>query len=213
MDFQFEKQATITASFVGLSLFLWLGLNGSVYASPPTYGQLILINSLGLVANGSLGATASNIKVEVKDSFGICSTTPSLAYSGVINVQWNNANAHSASKCTNIVSVDVTALKTTSGFVQYDSIANSVPPANATAPTNFTAPTTPIANIALIVTGNASPAMTNSATSWGSALGVAPVYVTSNGSISVTGVMGGVGMAGIRASKKMLMYGVKPYDE
>lgn len=52
--------------------------------------------------------------------------------------------------------------------------------------------------------------MINSATSWGSAAGIPPVYLTSNGSISVTGVMGGVGMQGIKAAARMLRYGVRP---
>lgn len=184
-----------------------LGLSSSVLAAS---GQLVLINSLGVVANGSLGASASNISVVVSDTSGVCSTTVSLSYGGVIIVPWNSANVHSASKCTDITSVNVSALKTSSGLVQYDSTANSTPPAVATAPTSFSAPTTPIANIVLIVTGNASPAMTNSATSWGSALGVAPVYLTTNGSIAVTGVMGAVGMVGLKAEREMLKYGIVP---
>lgn len=187
-----------------------LGLSQSVLASNPTNGQLVLINSLGVVVNGSLGASASNISVTVNDSTGPCSTTVSLAYGGVITVSWNSANIHSATKCTSVETVNVSALKTTSGVVQYDSTANATPPAVATAPTVFTAPTTPIANIALIVTGNASPAMINSATSWGSALGIAPTYLTSNGSISVTGVMGAVGMEGLQAEAQMLKYGIIP---
>lgn len=183
---------------------------GTAFASNPTSGQLVLINSLGVVVNGSLGGSASNISVQVSDSTGVCSTTASLTYSGVLTIPWNNAFVHSATKCTDIVSVAVTALKTTSGVVQYDSTANPTPPAVATAATVFTAPTTPIANIVLIVTGNASPAMVNSATSWGSALGIAPVYLVSNGSISVTGVMGGVGIEGYRAESHMLKYGIIP---
>lgn len=191
--------------------FLFLNsLSNALWASNPTNGQLILINSLGLVVNGNLGATASNIRIVVNDSTGPCLTTVSLAYSGVITVPWNNANVHSASKCTDIVNVEISALKTTSGMVQYDSTANATPPATATAATTFLAPTTPIANIALIVTGGSSPAMTNSATSWGSSLGIPPVYLTTNGSLSVTGVMGGVGMAGIKAEERMRMYGIMP---
>ncbi|WED42415.1 hypothetical protein [Legionella cardiaca] len=181
--------------------------SGAIFA---VNGQLILVNSLGVVVNGNLGGSASNILVRVNDSVGVCSTTVSLAYGGVITVPWNSANTHSATKCINIVSVDVSALKTASGLVQYDSTANPTPPAIATAPTTFIAPTTPIANIALIVTGNASPAMNNSATSWGSAIGVPPVYLTSNGSISVTGIMGGVGMVGLKAESLMLRYGILP---
>jgi hypothetical protein len=183
---------------------------GVIFASNPTSGQMVLINSLGVVVNGVLGGSASSILVQVSDSTGVCSTTASLGYGGVLTVPWNNANTHSATKCTDIISVAVTALKTASGVVQYDSTANATPPAVATAATVFTAPTTPINNIAIIVTGNASPAMINSATSWGSALGVAPIYLVSNGSISVTGIMGAVGMVGIKAESLMLKQGVVP---
>jgi len=197
-------------TFVLLIMASGLSLATPLYASNPTSGQMILINSLGVIVNGNLGGSASSILVQVNDTTGLCSTTSSLVYGGVITVPWNNANVHSATKCTNIVSVNVSALKTTSGVVQYDSTANATPPVTATAPTVFTAPTTPIANIALIVTGVASPAMVNSATSWGSALGVAPVYLVSNGNISVTGTMGGVGMEGVRAEARMLRYGIMP---
>ncbi|KTC85217.1 hypothetical protein [Legionella brunensis] len=208
MDWSIGKQVKLKNSLIILSILSLMGLSSSPSAF--TNGQLILINSLGIVVNGSLGGTASNIKVQVNDSTGVCSTTASLAYGGVITVSWNSANTHSSTKCTDIVSVDVSALKTTSGVVQYDSTANPTPPAVATAPTTFLAPTTPIANIALIVTGNASPAMTNSTTSWGSSVGVPPIYLTSNGSISVTGIMGGVGMEGLKAESLMLRYGIMP---
>ncbi len=74
----------------------------------------------------------------------------------------------------------------------------------------FTAPTTPINNLALLITGNASAAMTGSATSWGSALGVAPVYATTNGALVTTGIVGAVGMAGLKAEARMLQYAIKP---
>ncbi|TAL64168.1 MAG: hypothetical protein EPN84_03785 [Legionella sp.] len=200
----------IAAAFIALSS---MGMSGSLLASPPTSGQLVLINSLGVVVNGNLGGTASSIMIQISDSTGVCATTAALVYGGVVIVPWNAANVHSATKCTDITSVAVSALKTSSGLIQYDSTANTTPPAVATAPTVFLAPTTAIANLALIVTGNNSPAMVNSATSWGSALGVAPVYLTTNGSISVTGIMGGVGSSGIRASAKMLEYGIVPVSE
>lgn len=187
-----------------------MGFSSSLLAAPLN-GQLVIINSLGVEVNGSLGGSASSILVQVSDSIGICSTSLSVAYGGVVTVSWNAANVHSATKCTDIVSVAVSALKTSSGMVQYDSTANATPPALATAPTVFVAPTNAIANIALIVTGNASAAMTNSTTSWGSAIGIAPTYLTSNGSISITGVMGGVGMAGLKAEAVMQQYGVRPF--
>lgn len=191
---------------LGLSI-LALSMSDSLFAAN---GQMILINSLGVVISGSLGATASAVKVDVSDATGICYTTASVAYGGVIVVPWNSANVHSTTKCTDISSVSVSALKNATGVVQYDSTANSTPPAVATAATVFTAPTTPIANVALIVTGGTSPAMTNSATSWGSAVGIAPVYRITNGSLSTTGVMGGVGMQGIKAQSLMLRYGIRP---
>lgn len=196
-----------------ITLISLMGYCSSIFASNPTNGQLVLINSVGVVVNGSLGGSASSILVQVSDSTGICSTTASLPYGGVITVPWSASNTHSANKCTDIISVAVSALKTASGFVQYDSTANPAPPAAATGPVIFTAPTIPIANLALIVTGNASPAMTNSTTSWGSALGIPPTYLVANGSISVTGVVGGVGIEGVKAESQMLHYGIMPVRE
>lgn len=198
------------ATFIGLAVFSLMGLSNPSHADN---GQLVLINSLGVVVNGSLGGSASSIYVQVSDATGVCATVPSLAYGGVMTTTWNSANVHSATKCTDITSVAVTALKTSSGVVQFDSTANPAPPAVATAPTVFTAPTTPVANVVLIITGNGSPMMTNSATSWGAAAGVAPVYLVSNGSISVTGVMGGVGSIGLKAKTEMLKYGIVPVKE
>ncbi|MDP1602615.1 MAG: hypothetical protein Q8M03_05065 [Legionella sp.] len=187
-----------------------LGLSSPLFASNPTSGQLVIINSLGVVVNGSAGSSASSAKVEVKDATGICSTTPTLAYGGVVTVKWDSSKVHSATQCTDITSVDVSAIKTSAGVVQYDSTANSTPPATATAATNFVAPTTPINNLALIITGKTSAAMTSSATSWGSALGVAPIYATTNGSLTTTGTMGAVGMAGLKAEGFMQRYAVRP---
>ena len=198
----------LKTSFVALTAASVIGLSSPLYANP-TSGQVVIINSVGVVVNGNPGATASSASVVVNDSTGPCSTS-TVAYGGVVTVTWNAANTHSATKCTNITSVDVSAIKTSSGVVQYDSTANATPPATATAATNFVAPTTPINNLALIITGNASAAMTSSATSWGSALGVAPVYATTNGRLSTTGIMGAVGMAGLKAESFMLKYAIKP---
>lgn len=199
----------LKTSFVALTTASVIGMSSPLFASNPTSGQAVIINSVGVVVNGSAAASASSIIVVVNDSTGPCSTS-TLAYGGVVTVSWNAANTHSATKCTNIVSVDVSAVKTSSGVVQYDSTANSTPPATATAATNFTAPTTPINNLALIVTGKTSAAQTGSATSWGSAIGVAPVYATTNGSLTTTGIMGSVGMAGLKAEGFMLKYGIRP---
>lgn len=188
-----------------------LTASGAIFA---TTGQLVLINSLGVVVSGNAGGTASAVKVVVNDATGVCSTTNTLAYGGVLTVKWDDTKTHSATQCTGITSVDVSALPTTSsGVVQYDSTANTTPPATATAPTNFVAPTTAIANLALIITGKTSAAMTNSATSWGSAVGVAPIYLTTNGTISTTGIMGAVGSEGFKASTLMQRYGVRPAND
>lgn len=192
---------------LGLSTALLILASSSVSAAS---GQLLIINSVGVVAGGGTGASASSVKVVVNDATGPCNTTGTLVYGGVLNVKWDDTKVHSATQCTDITSVDVTALKTSSGVVQYDSTANATPPEVATAATNFDAPTTKIANLALIVTGNASPAMTNSATSWGSALGVAPVYLASNGFIDTTGVMGAVGIIGLKADRLMRQYAITP---
>lgn len=197
-------RSTSAKTLTSLSLML---ASGMMFAAS---GQLVLINSVGVVVSGSPGVSASSIKVVVNDATGACSTTPSVAYGGVITVKWDDTKTHSSTQCTGITSVDVSALKTSLGLVQYDSTANTTPPAVATAATNFVAPTTAIANLALIVTGNASAAMTGSATSWGSALGVAPVYLTTNGNISTTGIMGAVGMEGVKAASLMQRYAVQP---
>jgi hypothetical protein len=186
-----------------------LGIGAPLFASNPTSGQLVIINGLANIVNGSAGETASAIKVVVNDSTGPCSTTASVAYKGTVTVSWAASNTHSATSCTNITSVDVSALKTVT-VVQYDSTANSTPPAVATAATNFVAPTTPITNLSLIVTGGASPATTGSATVWGAALGVKPVYDTNNGSLTTTGIMGGVGAAGLKAEAIMRRYAITP---
>lgn len=187
-----------------------LGLSGAALASPPVNGLLVIVNGVASVTDGAVGNSATPVKVEVKDSTGICSTTASLAYKGTVVVQWAASNTHSLTSCTNIVSVDVTPLKTSTGTVQYDSTANTTPPAVATAATTFTAPTTAITNLALIVTGGASPATTNSATVWGSALGVKPIYDTTNGALTTTGIMGSVGSAGLKAEQIMRRYAVIP---
>lgn len=211
MERAIEKSRNLSGvlktSFVALTTVSLLGLSSSLFAT--TSGQVVIINSIGVVVSGSSGATASSATVVVNDSTGPCSTS-TVAYGGVVTVSWNAANTHSATKCTNIASVDISAIKTTSGVVQYDSTANATPPATATAPVNFTAPTTAINNLALIVTGTTSAAMTNSATSWGSALGVAPVYATTNGRLTTTGIVGAVGMAGLKAEARMLQYGIRP---
>lgn len=213
MDQNNTKPTKLKGTLTAIAALSILGLSSAAFASNPTTGKLVIINSLGVVVNGSAADSASAVKVEVKDSTGVCSTTASLAYGGVVTVTWDAAFVHSATKCTDVTSVDVTPLKTTSsGKVQYDSTATTTLSATATAPTNFVAPTTPIANLVLIVTGGTSAAMVNSATSWGSALGVAPIYSAVNGSLATTGTMGGAGISGLMAAKRMLSYGIMPAE-
>ncbi len=210
MDLNLKSTQNNRKPKLALTAFVLLGLAGPLFATAPTTGQFTLINGLANVINGTVGASASAVKVVVSDSTGACSTTASVAYGGLVTVAWNAASTHSSTVCTNIASVAVTALKTSSGVVQYDSTANTTPPATATAATTFTAPTTAISNLALIVTGETSAAMTNSATVWGSAIGVAPIYIAGNGVLSTTGIMGGVGSAGIKAASLMQRYAVTP---
>ena len=199
-----KRQTALTA----MALF---SLSGSLFATAPTNGQLTVINGLGNVINGSLGASASSIKVVVNDASGACSTTTSVAYMGSVTVGWDSTKAHSATQCTGITSVAVTALKTLmAGQVQYDSTANSTPPATATAATLFTAPTTAISNLALIITGGTSAATTGSSTVWDSAVGVAPIYVVGNGALATTGIMGSVGSEGVKAAAIMRRFAVIP---
>ena len=187
-----------------------LGLAAPVLATNPTSGQLIIVNGLANVVNGVPGSTASSVNVQVSDSTGVCSTTATLAYKSEVTVNWATANTHGASSCTNITSVAVSALKTSTGTVQYDSTANATPPATATAATTFTAPTTAITNLALIVTGGSSGTSTGSTTAWGITAGTAPVYATGNGSLTTTGVMGGVGSEGLKAAAVMKRFNVAP---
>lgn len=204
----------IKGSVTAVTMVALFGLSHNALASNPTSGKLLIINSLGVVVNGNAADSASAIKVEVKDATGTCGTTASLAYGGVITVTWDANNVHSLTKCTDITSIDVTALKTTSsGKVQYDSTATTTLSATATAPTSFTAPTTPIANLVLIVTGNAGAAInsgTATATGWGAAAGTAPIYSAANGSLTTTGVMSGMATSGLTAATKMLSYGITP---
>lgn len=204
MELNFSTMRTLKNSFVAITTVSLIALSGASFATVPTSGQLVVINSLGI------GASKSSVLVTVHDGSGPCSTTSTLVYNGVIVVQWNTTNTHSTTTCTGISSVDVSALKTSANVVQYDSTANATPPITATTPTTFAAPTTPITNLVLIVTGGTSPAMTQSATSWGSVLGVAPIYSVSDGSLTTTGIMGGVGTEGMNASKLMLKHGVMP---
>lgn len=190
-----------------------LGLISPLFASNPVSGQLVVINGLACLVNGSVGESASSVKIVVNDSTGPCSTTATVVYRGFVVVPWANSNIHSANSCTDIVSVEVTALKKASGLIQYDSIANTTPPAVATAATMFIAPTTPITNLSLIITGGASPATVGSATAWNIALGVKPVYDTTNGSIVTTGIMGGVGSSGFKAEQVMRRYSVNPAQQ
>lgn len=186
---------------------IWLiSVSASAFATSPTSGQLVVINSLGT------GKAKSSVSVTVNDATGPCSKA-ALAYNGITVIPWNVTNTHSTTKCTGITRVDVYALKTVAGVVQYDSTVNATPPKTASAPTDFNAPTTPITNLVLIITGGTSPAMTNSATSWGSALGVPPVFSAANGSLVTTGIMGGVGIEGMNASKEMLKRGIRPAGE
>jgi hypothetical protein len=182
------------------------------FAAPPNNGQLVIINGLANVIDGSPGNTASSIKIEVSDSTGICSTSASVVYGGVATIKWDAAKTHSSTQCTGITTVNISAIKTASGVVQYDSTENSTPPATATAPTTFTAPTTPVTNLSLIVNGNGTPASTVAATGtvWGIGAASTPIYDTDNGGIVTTGVMGGVGAQGLMAMEIMRNYRIAP---
>lgn len=183
-----------------------------LYAVVPNNGQLVIINGLANVIAGSTGNTASSIKIEVSDSTGICSTSASVIYGGVATIKWDATKTHSASQCTGITTVNISAIKTASGVVQYDSTQNSTPPVNATAPTTFTAPTTPITNLSLIVIGNGIPAAPIAATGtvWGIGAASTPTYDTDNGGILTTGIMGGVGAEGLMAMELMRNYRITP---
>ncbi|MFI4918033.1 MAG: hypothetical protein ACHP65_00595 [Legionellales bacterium] len=196
-----------------ITLAVLFGLVQPVYASPPVRGQLVIINGLANIVNGSTGNTASTITIAVSDTTGVCSTTTSVLYGGVATVQWDATKTHSATQCISISSVNISALKTASGLVQYDATANSTPPTVATAATTFTAPTTVITNLSLIITGDATPASAVAATGtvWGVGAASTPVYDATNGELVTTGVMSGVGAEGLRAIEVMRNHAIAPH--
>ncbi|WP_058533042.1 hypothetical protein [Legionella saoudiensis] len=189
-------------------------------ATPPTSGQLVIINSLGNVSTtGNTGASASSFSVVVSDSSGPCSTTASVAYNGTVTVKWNSAATHSATSCTGISSVAVTPLKATVGSVStiiYDNATTtSVPAATATGSVSFDAPTTAYANMALIVNGNGTPSATAAATAtaWGiNTAAAVPVFDAGNGSLTTVGVPGAVGAYGLKAENIMRRYAIMPFN-
>lgn len=208
-DTKINKANKLLSAVTIVALF---GFVTPLYAVAPNNGQLVIINGLGNVINGSSGNTASSIKIEVLDSTGICSTSALVLYGGVATIKWDATKTHSSTQCTGITTVNISALKTGSGFVQYDSTANSTPPATATAPTTFTAPTTAITNLSLIVNGNGTPASAIAATGtvWGVGAATTPIYDTDNGGILTTGIMGGVGAEGLMAMDLMRNYRIAP---
>lgn len=207
---------TFLKSTVAVALFA----TGTAFASGPSAGQLIIVNSLGNVVSstGNSGATASSFSVVVSDATGPCSTTANVAYNGNVIVKWNGSATHSATSCTDISSVAVTPLKTTVGSITtivYDSATTTtVPATTATAAITFTPPTTAYANMALIVNGNGTPAsaVTAGATAWGVGAAAAPAFAAGNGALSTVGIPGAVGAYGLKAEKLMRRYGVIPFN-
>ena len=193
--------------------------SSAVFATGPTSGQLVIINSMGNVdTSGVPGVTASSMSVVVTDGSGsACSTTSTVAYNGTVTVKWNSSAAHSATSCTSIASVAVTPLKTTVGSqttIVYDSVTSTtIPATTATAAISFTPPTTAYANLALIVTGNGVPAsaVTATATVWGVGAADAPAFDTTNGALTTVGVPGANGTYGLKAAKIMRQYGIIPF--
>lgn len=200
--------SSLKKTMVGVAVLSALGFAQTIAFAAS--GKLTVINSLGHRTTTGSGASASSMKVVVNDATGVCTTVATVLYGAATTVSWDDTKVHSATVCTGITSVDITPLATTTGTVQYDTTANGTPPKLATGPTNFTAPTSTVENLALIVTGNNSPATTNSATVWGAAQGVSPIYNTGNGTLTTTGIPGGVGSAGFKAAAAMQHYGVDP---
>lgn len=207
-------------TFLKSTLAIALLTSGAAFATGPTSGQIVIVNSLGNVvpSTGSPGASASSMSVVVSDNTGPCSTTANLAYNGTVIVKWATSATHSATSCTNISSVAVTPLKTTIGTlttIAYDSVTSTtIPAATATAAITFTAPTTVYENMALIVNGNGTPAsaVTAGATIWGVGAASAPVFDTGNGALTTVGVPGALGTYGLKAERLMRRFGVIPFS-
>lgn len=203
--------SSLKKTMVGVAVLSALGFAHTIAFA--NNGKLTVINSLAHRTTDGPGSSASSFKVVVNDSTGPCSTIASVLYGASTTVSWDDTKTHSTTVCTGITSVDITPLATSTGTVQYDSTANATPPKIATAATSFTAPTAGVENLALIVTGNNSPSTTNSATVWGAALGVSPIYDAGNGSLTTTGIPGGVGSAGYKAAAVMQHYGIEPVQK
>jgi hypothetical protein len=207
-------------TFLKSTIAVALLASGAAFATGPTSGQLMIINSLGNVvaATGNSGATASSVSVVVSDATGPCSTTASLAYNGTVLVKWNASATHSTTSCTSIASIAVTPLKTTVGSIStivYDSVnSTTVPATTATAAISYTPPTTAYENLALIINGAGTPttATTAAATVWGIGVASTPVFNTGNGALDTVGVPGGAGTYGFKAERLMRSYAVIPYS-
>lgn len=205
------------------------GLASASTSPLPSNGQLVIINSLGNVANGttSPGATASSVSVVVSDATGPCSTTASLAFNGTVTVKWSTTGTHSTTNCvvtpgTGITSIAVTPLKTTIGTVStiaYDSVnTTTVPATTATSAITFAAPTQGYENMAVVINGNGTPSSpaAATATAWGNPTGAttqpqAPVFDTGNGALTQVGIPGVQGANGFKAERLMRRHGILPF--
>lgn len=195
----------------------------------PSDGQLVIINSLGNVANGttSAGATASSVSVVVSDGVGPCATIASIAFGGTATVKWSTTGTHTTTKCvvtpgSGITSIDVKPLKTTIGTIStiaYDSVnTTTIPAATATGAITFTAPTQGYQNMAVVINGNGTPSSpaAATATAWGNPTGAttqpqAPIFDTGNGALATVGVPGVQGANGFKAERLMRRHGVLPF--
>lgn len=200
-------------TLLGAGLIAYAGLSSAAITS----GTLVIYNALGHSTADGTGNTASPIKVVVSDATGVCSTTATMAYGGLVSIVWSDSFTHSASKCNTPTKVSITPLKPTSlATVQYDSTANINPPTTA-ATIELNVPTTVKANEVLIIKGDGTGDIANAAAAnvWGdsAAAGLTatkPVYSVDNGALSTTGIPGISNTYGLKAAQFILAHGLVP---
>lgn len=185
--------------------------NASVCHAAAVSGTLVVFNGLAnLESPTGIGYTGSPIKLQVYDTTGLCNTTNSVAYNGIVLIPWATANTHTANICSTIASVTITPLAQPQLGVTIYGSTTAVP---ATGSVSFTVPTTLYSQMVLIPVGRSTPITVADATHWGnSLLGVAPTFNSSGGELATAGVPGVSAYYGVRARQFMMAQGIRPYQ-
>lgn len=183
----------------------------TVFAAPVASGTLVVFNGLANQESATgLGYTASPIKIQVYDTTGICSTTNSVAYNGVVLIPWATANVHASNLCSTIASVTITPLTQPQLGVAIYGASTAVPAAGAV---SFMVPTMLYSQMVLIPVGRSTPITVADATHWGNAVaGVQPTFSPSGGELVSAGVPGVSAYYGVRARQFMMAQGLKPIE-